>query len=412
MPHRATAVAHPNIAFIKYWGNRDDEQRLPANGSISVNLAGLETRTTVEFDPALIRDELTLQGSPETGAPLTRVSTHLDWLRRQAGVSWRARVTSENGFPMGAGIASSASAFAALTVAGVAALGLRLPERALTRLARRGSGSASRSVPAGFVEWFAADRDDGSFAQSIATPDHWALVDLIAILDPRHKAVGSAEGSRRARTSPYQEGRVADAPRRLRVCREAILRRDFAALAGIMEEDARLMVTVMRTSRPSLTYFEPATSELWRAIPRWRAGGLAVACTVDAGPNVHCLCLPEAAAEVERRLRANPSVRHVLTARPGSGARLVATAQRSPTATNPRWNEPPHQTLSPRRLNESTNSARVSRSTASSATKRNACCVPRDHTDRPFACRVVGGSGRHSSRSTSKRSSVERRGRP
>ncbi len=355
MPPCATAVAHPNIAFIKYWGNRDDEQRLPVNGSISMNLAGLETRTTVAFDPALARDELTLQGSPQTGAPLARVSTHLDWLRRRAGASWKARVTSENSFPTGAGIASSASAFAALTLAGVAALGLHLPERELTLLARRGSGSASRSVPDGFVEWYAADRDDGSFAQSIATPDHWPLVDLIAIVNPHHKEVGSAAGSRRASTSPHQEGRVADAPRRLQVCREAILRRDFGALAGIIEEDTRLMVTVMRTSQPSLTYFEPATAELWRDIPSWRAGGLAVACTVDAGPNVHCLCLPEAAAEVERRLRANPAVHHVLTARPGSGARLMATAldsdpvardggghpAASPRVQGARWHPPP-----------------------------------------------------------------------
>jgi len=328
----ATALAHPNIAFIKYWGNRDDALRLPANGSISMNLAGLETRTTVEFDPRLGEDEFTLQGTAPKGMALARVSAHLDLLRARAGKAWKARVASENDFPTGAGIASSASAFAALTVAAAAALGLTLTERELSILARRGSGSASRSIPDGFTEWYAAPKDGQSYAESIAAPDHWRLVDLIAIIDSGPKPVGSAEGNKLARTSPLQKARTADVPRRLEVCRRAIREKDFAVLAEIVEEDTRLMHAVMLTSKPALVYLDPATLILMRSIPQWRAAGLSAAYTIDAGPNVHCLCPEESAAEVERRLREIPEVRQILCARPGAGARVVP--QRSPDETD------------------------------------------------------------------------------
>ncbi len=319
----ATAVAHPNIAFIKYWGNRDDGLRLPASGSISMNLAGLETVTSVTFDPQRQNDEFVFDGVPQTGTALERISAQLDRLRHKAGSPWKAHVESRNNFPLGAGIASSASGFAALTVAGAAALELSLSERELSILARRESGSAARSIPAGFVEWYAADTDEESFAESIAPPEYWALMDVIAIFDSRPKRISSAEGNRLARTSPLQAARVADAPRRLDICRRAVLERDFTLLAEIVEEDTRRMHEVMRTSAPALNYLAPATEALMSVIPAWRAGGLPVAYTIDAGPNVHCLCPEESAAEVERRLREIPAVQRVMIARPGGGARIL-----------------------------------------------------------------------------------------
>ncbi len=325
----ATAVSCPNIAFIKYWGNRDDALRLPANGSISMNLAGLETRTTVEFDPGRQADEFLLQGALQDGAPAKRVSDQLNLIRNKAGVAWKARTESENNFPTGAGIASSASAFAALTVAAATALGLDLSERELSILARRGSGSACRSVPEGFVEWFVANRDEDSFAESIASPSHWPLVDLIAIVDAGPKKVGSADGNVLARTSPLQGARVADAPRRLDLCRRAILEKNFTALAEIVEEDTRLMHAVMLTSRPSLVYLGAETLTLMGFISQWRSGGLPVAYTIDAGPNVHCLSLEESAGEVERRLRALPAVRQILRARLGPGTKVVSLPSKS-----------------------------------------------------------------------------------
>jgi diphosphomevalonate decarboxylase len=143
----ATAVACPNIAFIKYWGNRDDSLRLPANGSISMNLAALQTQTRVTFREDLDNDFLTINGQTQSGFALERVSRFLDLLREKTGITLLAEVESHNNFPASAGLASSASAFAALALAGSGALGLALDEPSLSQLARRGSGSACRSIP-------------------------------------------------------------------------------------------------------------------------------------------------------------------------------------------------------------------------------------------------------------------------
>src|SRR5689334_4616126 len=124
----ATAQSHPNIAFIKYWGNRDNTLRIPMNGSISMNLDGLYTRTTVSFQPSLPFDELIINGHEIRGAGLERISYMLDLIREKANLRERAEVMSENNFPSGAGIASSASAFAALALAGSRAAGLSLSE--------------------------------------------------------------------------------------------------------------------------------------------------------------------------------------------------------------------------------------------------------------------------------------------
>ncbi len=231
----ATAQANPNIAFIKYWGNRDNALRLPSNGSISMNLDGLYTRTTVSFQPSLPFDELIINGHEVAGKGLSRVSYILDLVREMAGIKMNAEVMSENNFPAGAGIASSAAAFAALALASSRAVGLTLSEARLSRLARRGSGSACRSIPGGFVEWQMGTGDKDCVAVSIAPPEHWSLVDCVAIVSSQHKKTGSTEGHALAWTSPLQYARVADAPRRLDICRSAILNRDFEALANMIE---------------------------------------------------------------------------------------------------------------------------------------------------------------------------------
>ena len=124
----ATAEAKPNIAFIKYWGNRDNTLRLPSNSSISMNLEGLYTRTTVSFQPSLPYDELVINGHETAGKGRDRISYLLDIIRGMANITERAEVISENNFPSGAGIASSASAFAAVALAGSKAAGLDLDE--------------------------------------------------------------------------------------------------------------------------------------------------------------------------------------------------------------------------------------------------------------------------------------------
>ncbi len=319
-----TAFAHPNIAFIKYWGNRDDALRLPVNGSVSMNLAALRTKTSVTFrDDLKDGDVLTVNGQEVTGASLNRAAKFMDEVRRLSGEERFAEIVSENNFPMGAGIASSASAFAALALAGSAAAGLDLSERDCSRLARMGSGSACRSVPGGFCEWLYGSGDADSVSVSIAPAEHWDLTDLIAVISGEHKKVGSSAGHGMAATSPYQSARVADAPARIEKCRTAILNKDFAALAEVSERDCLLMHAVMMTSTPPLLYWEPASIALVKGVKAWREEGIPCFCTLDAGPNVHILCPSEAAGEIRSRVERVPGVKDILSSGPGGKAALL-----------------------------------------------------------------------------------------
>jgi diphosphomevalonate decarboxylase len=321
----ASALAHPNIAFIKYWGNRDHRLRIPINGSLSMNLDGLHTRTTVAFDDTLTGDMVVLNKAAAAPEAAARVIDHLNRVRALAGIKTFAYVESENNFPSGTGIASSASGLAALSLAASAAAGLNLSERELTILARQGSGSASRSVPGGFVEWQVGNEADGSdsYAFSIAQPDHWALVDCVAIVSQAHKEVGSTGGHALAHTSPLQQARIDDTPRRLNACRAALLARDFGQFAKTVEEDSTIMHAIMMTSRPPLYYWQPPTLAILEAVRRWRAEGLAACATIDAGPNVHVITPAENKDEVVSRLSALPGIGNVLTAAPGGPAVLI-----------------------------------------------------------------------------------------
>jgi len=323
MKSTAKAAAHPNIAFIKYWGNQDHDLRIPANGSLSMNLEGLETKTTVSFDTSLEMDQLVLNGEPTGEETLDRVSSLLDRVRELAEIKTRAQVSSENNFPTGTGIASSASAFAALTLASVTALGLCLTEKELSQLARTGSGSASRSIPGGFVEWQAGTDHDSSFAETIAPPEHWDLVDFIVLVSQEHKKTGSSQGHRIADSSPFQAARVADAERRLDICRKALLEKDFQTFAEIVELDSNMMHSVMMTSDPPLYYWQPGTLEIMAAVQTWRSEGLPVCFTIDAGPNLHLICPAEASEAVKRKLGALVNVKSILTCTPGGPAHLL-----------------------------------------------------------------------------------------
>jgi len=317
----ASAAAHPNIAFIKYWGNRDHELRIPANGSLSMNLAPLETRTTVSFDTDLKSDQLTLNGQTAADQALERVSILLDRIRNLAKIDTYARVVSDNSFPTGTGIASSASAFAALTLAAATSLGLELSEKSLSQLARTGSGSASRSIPGGFVEW--DPESESSHAYSIAGPGHWDLVDFITLISQEHKKVVSSEGHKLAGSSPLQKARVKDTPRRLDICRQALHDKDFMVFAEIVEQDSNLMHSVMMTSDPPLYYWQPGTIEVMHAVQQWRQEGLPVCFTIDAGPNVHVICPAEAADKVRRKLESLIDVKSILECTPGGPAWLL-----------------------------------------------------------------------------------------
>jgi len=319
----ASAIAHPNIALIKYWGNRDHELRIPENGSISFNLDGLYTKTKVTFESSLENDILEINGQIIGNSELKRVSQFLRWVSEISGKHYFAKVISENNFPIAAGIASSASAFAALSLAATKAFDLELSEKELSKLARRGSGSACRSIPDGFVEWKPGRTDEDSFAVSIAPSSHWDLVDVIAVVKGKHKSVGSTAGHALAHTSPIQKARVADAPRRLDIGRNAIMMKDFLALAEIVEVDSNLMHAVMMTSNPSLIYWEPTTITIMKTIPELRQTGIPVCYTLDAGPNVHVIVESKFVKKIEERLSELAGIEKILVASVGGPAKVI-----------------------------------------------------------------------------------------
>jgi diphosphomevalonate decarboxylase len=288
-----------------------------------MNLAGLETKTQVTFSATLERDHLTINSQPAPVEGMGRVKQVLDLVRNMSGLDCYASIQSHNNFPTGAGIASSASAFAALSLAATAAAGLQLEERELSRLARRGSGSACRSVPTGYVEWQAGHDHESSYAFSIAPPEHWSLTDCIAIVSESHKPVTSSEGHKLAFTSKLQEARLEDTPARIQRCRSAIIERDFERLAEVVELDCNLMHAVMMTSSPPLLYWQPATLEIIHSVESWRKSGIPVCYTIDAGPNVHVICPESSNRRVKEMLGEIPGVTEVLTAQPGGPARFV-----------------------------------------------------------------------------------------
>ncbi|MEE4195661.1 MAG: diphosphomevalonate decarboxylase [Anaerolineae bacterium] len=318
------AAAHPNIAFIKYWGNIDDEMRLAANDSISMNLAALETCTSVEFvqDGSIDKDTLMINDTRIVQDALNRVSKFLDIAREKTSIHLPARVISVSNFPMGTGIASSAAAFAALAMAASEAAGLPYSSEFLSRYARRGSGSACRSIPGGFVEWKAGATDETSYATSFADVTHWDLVDCIAIISEEHKSVGSTAGHAAASTSPLQTARLADSARRFQACRQAILDQDFSAFAEVVEQDSTMMHSVMMTSNPPLFYWAPASLHLMKVIPQWRRNGIPVCYTLDAGANVHAITTQAYAKTVEESLLAVHGVKSVQKSNPGGGTHL------------------------------------------------------------------------------------------
>ncbi len=318
----ATTRTGSNIAFIKYWGVADASINIPLNNSISMTLAEAHTTTTVTWDAAgaLAQDQITLDGRQPDAASVRRIVDHLDRLRALAGVDYHATVVSENNFPMASGIASSASGFAALTVAGCRALGLDLGNTRMSAIARRGSGSASRSLFGGFVEWEQGHDDATSIARQLYPSSHWSLYDIVAVVSSAAKHVSSANGHGLAATSPLNPGRIASLDATLHEVRQAITNRDIAQLGPVIEEDALAMHGVMMTSNPSLFYWQPGTVEVMRAVRVWREHDqLAAYFTIDAGPNVHVICEAADVDAVTARLNALDTVQRVIVSGPGEG---------------------------------------------------------------------------------------------
>ena len=325
------AVAGTNIALVKYWSKRDATLNLPATGSLSLTLAELGSETTVRFatDAAGAdgRDRVLFGGAPAEPRFAGRVQRFLDLVRGLAGIELPAEVRTTNSVPTAAGLASSAAGFAALALAAARAAGLHLSPTELSALARRGSGSAARSIFGGFVEMAAGTRADGTdaVAHTIAGEDVWDVRLCVAITATGEKALGSTPAmDLTARTSPYYPAWLAAVPADLDEARAAIRERDLARLGAVAERSATRMHACALAADPPILYWNPATLAAITTVKELRAGGTAAYFTIDAGPHVKVLCAAANAPRVAAALAATPGVVRLLTLAPGPGARIVS----------------------------------------------------------------------------------------
>ncbi len=320
---KATAWAPANIAFIKYWGKADEKLRLPLNTSISMNIDGAYTLTTVDFSSSYDKDSVVLVDGNFSSDESNRVIHALDRIRRKTKTNHFARVVTKNTFPKGAGAAASASGFAALTVAAFGATGEQPSEKELTIFARMGSGSACRSIPDGFTLWEQGDASDNSFAYSLHPHTYWDLRDVLVIVDSSMKKVSTTKGMETVRTSPLLKKRLASMTDRITQCKNALAKKNFRMLGDLMEEECLDMHAVMQTQKPPLYYWNEATKKIMYAVQHWRKEGVPVYFTIDAGPNVHLICEAKDEGAVLEKVKTFPGVLRVIPNKPSRGAHLI-----------------------------------------------------------------------------------------
>ncbi|MFH1199950.1 MAG: diphosphomevalonate decarboxylase [Candidatus Micrarchaeota archaeon] len=328
---KATCIATSNIALVKYWGKRDKERNLPANSSLSITMdEQLRTTTTVEFSKSYKSDEAQINGVRLKGEELSRVVGTVDYLRRFSKTQFKARVVSENSFPTAAGLASSASGFAALTLATVKALQLELQPRQLSVITRLGSGSACRSLYGGFVEWKRGTLNDGSdsYSEQIAPETHWPeLRNVIAIVQAGRKKQSSRKGMQQtAATSDLYQRRLAQVPYRMQRVKEAIRQKNLGALLEETMKDSNSMHAVMLDSYPPILHLTDASRQVIDAVHEFNGalGDTAAGYTFDAGPNAQIITTEKRAPAIGKILSEIGGVQSVITCRQGKGPQFTS----------------------------------------------------------------------------------------
>ncbi len=325
---KATAQAHSNIALVKYWGKRDEKLILPYNSSVSMTLDKFFTVTTVEFDKKYKEDEFVLNGKKVFGIEAEQVKAHLDIVRSMAKIGLNAHVQSENNFPTAAGLASSASGMAALTMAAAKAAGLNLDKKELSILSRQGSGSASRSIFGGFVEWPMGKALDGrdSFGVQIAKELHWPEFRMIVcIVKGWEKKWKSRAGmTQSVATSPFFGRWAQTAEDDAKELKKAVLEKNFKKVGEIAEQNALKMHATMITTNPSIIYWHPVTVEIIQNVLQWRQEEwLEGYFTMDAGPQVKVMCLEKHEKDLVKRLGQISGIEKIEVCRAGPDAEML-----------------------------------------------------------------------------------------
>lgn len=318
---KRTAIAPSNLALIKYWGLNDDAIRLPTNSSISFNLDNLLTKTTVEFSDEYKTDQIEIN-SEKTGSKIERVIKHLTLIRNIAGINLAAKVVSKNNFPTATGLSSSASGFAALTVAAVAASGLSLSEKKLSIIARQGSGSACRSIPDAFVEWEKGNDSKSSYAKQIFATSWWDIVDVVCILSSGEKYLSTSKGHTLAKTSPFFKTRINLIEQKINDLKKSISEKNFTDFGTLVESEAIELHAMMLTANPSLLYLYPETLLLINHVKKWREAGFVNYFSLNTGHNVHIICEGKNIAELKSRLDRLKFIKQYIVNKVAIGTRL------------------------------------------------------------------------------------------
>ncbi|MGQ7660915.1 diphosphomevalonate decarboxylase [Streptococcus suis] len=316
--------AHTNIALIKYWGKRDKQLFLPKNSSLSLTLDAFYTDTKVIFDSDLTADEFYLNGILQDSKEILKISRFLDLFCEYIGERTFARVESLNFVPTAAGLASSASAFAALTLATATALGLNLSREELSTLARRGSGSSTRSLFGGFVEWDMGTGSADSMAHPIDDAD-WDIGMIVLAVNTGQKKIASREGmDHTVATSPFYQAWVDTAKEDLQAIKQAIADRDFEQVGQITEHNGMKMHATTLSANPPFTYWSADSVLAQEAVRQVREeSGLSAYMTMDAGPNVKVLCRASQMAELVDALSQYLPKEKIITSLPGPAAYVL-----------------------------------------------------------------------------------------
>ncbi len=323
---KKTARAHTNIALIKYWGKRDETLFLPTNSSLSITLDQFYTDTSVEFDETLDQDTFTLNDQPVSETERIKISKFLDKVRSFTSETRFCRVESINHVPTAAGFASSASGFSALAAAAVKATGTEATLEELSILARQGSGSASRSVYGGFVEWQMGEREDGldSYAKQILPEGTFDVSVLSVEVSTEQKKILSREGMKRTvETSPFYQGWLDTVGEDLANIKDTIINQDFTRMGEILEYNALKMHATTLGANPPFLYWQSATLKVMEEVRAMRESGLECYFTIDAGPNVKVITTPKAEKEIEKQLKSLDVVKEIYPCRVGPGISYI-----------------------------------------------------------------------------------------
>lgn len=317
----AKARAHTNIALVKYWGKENQELIIPMNNSFSLTLDHFYTDTLVSFDESLTADEFILNGQVTQDQKLVNF---MNLVRQKANLASFARIESVNHVPTSAGLASSASAYAALAKAASVAAGLDLTNRQLSCLARRGSGSACRSIYGGFVEWLKGQDDESSYAIPFMEQVDWDLQMIAVVVNNQAKKIGSRHGMQVVvETSPYYPAWVETTKKDIAAVKQAIIAKDIDQLGQIAEENAMKMHALNLSASPHFSYFEPDSLRVMELVAKLRTQGISCYYTLDAGPNIKIICLKEDTSKITHALEEIVSKDQLFIASPGPGVSLL-----------------------------------------------------------------------------------------